>query len=83
VANHHSARPISATSGTSFSVVVTIERSPTARVLLMLTSVSSQTQPTASSAGRPGVWPIHGKIRLRLLTTATAIAPLPAQIIVQ
>jgi hypothetical protein len=53
VANHHSARPISATSGTSFSVVVTIERSPTARVLLILTSVSSQTQPTASSAGGP------------------------------
>ncbi len=74
---NHSASPISSTSGSSFSAVVTTEKAPAARTPRMLIAVMPQTQATASRAGTPGVLPIHGTTRLRLLTTATAIAPLP------
>ena len=77
LAANHSARPMSSTSGSSLSAVVTTENAPAARTPRMLIAVMPHTQATARSAGTPGVLPIHGATRLRLLTTATAMAPLP------
>ncbi len=75
--------PISAASGTSLITVVTSEISPALRTPRILTPVNSHTTSTDSTAGNPGTRPITGKIGDRLLTTATASAPLPAHSITQ
>ena len=72
------ASTITANSGTTLITAVIRLTSPALRTPMMLTAVSSHTQPTASTAGSPGTCPITGITSDRLLTTATAIAPLPA-----